>query len=156
MKWRLTLSFLIALMGWGKVCAEEQATIEQAGSTNTGPVKMTVSPAGKARVYSHNSAGRTANVDAVLSQRLFDDLKAAGPLSALPPVHCMKSASFGTSLFLTYNGETSPDLSCPAAANSQLGPLQRDVRDLMQAAHATPHSRRALNYLTQIRIGNNT
>ena len=116
----------------------EQATIEQTGSTNTLGVRMTVTPGGTAHVQQQGLTTRETNVQSQLSQRLFEDLKTVGPLSDLPKTHCVKSVSFGTSLYLKYNGQTSPDLSCPAPPDSKVAILKKDVRDLMQAAHATP------------------
>jgi hypothetical protein len=118
--------------------APQQAIIENTGSTNSAGVKLIVGPSGAAEVQPRNAEARKTNVDARLSERLFQDLKSIGPLSALPRAHCMKSVSFGTSLYIEYNGERSPDLNCPVAADSKLAILQKDARDLMEAAHAKP------------------
>ena len=125
---------------------QEQAVIEQTASTNRSGVTISVTPSGTAKVVSGAAAPRETNVDAALSRKLFEDLKTVGPLSALPKVHCMKSVSFGTSLYLKYNGETSPDLSCRVGAGSKLAVLQKDVQDLMEAAHAVPQAKRSFNY----------
>ena len=145
MSWRavfLVLSGSLAVLGITAQDAAVHATIEQTASTNRAGLKLTIDPTGSAAVEPQDAPMRKTNVDAQLSNRLFEDLKAIGPLSSLPKTHCMKSVSFGTSLYLTYNGETSPDLSCSASPDSKVGRLQKDVRELMQAAHATPNVRR--------------
>lgn len=117
---------------------QEQAVIENNGSTNAPGVKLTIDRAGTAEVQQRNTEPRKTTVDEQLSRRLFEDLNSIGPLNLLPRLHCMKSVSFGTSLYIEYNGERSPDLSCPAPADSKLAALRKDVNDLMAAAHANP------------------
>ena len=119
-----------------------QATIEMTGSTNTAPMKLTVSSAGSALVHVRQSGEVTNRLEAQVSSRLFDDLQSIGSLKALPRTHCIKSASFGTSLFVEFNGEQSPDLNCPAPAGSKTALLKKDVEELMQATHATPRMAR--------------
>ncbi len=63
-------------------------------------------------------------------QRLFADLRAAGPLDELPTHPCMKSASFGTTMVIVYRGKTSPDISCPGTSRA----LQQDALALADAA----------------------
>lgn len=102
---------------------------------------MTVHASGAAEVQPRDAEARKTNIDAHLATRLFEDVKSAGPLSALPKPRCFKSVSFGSSLYLEVNGERSPDLNCPASPNSKLAALQKDVRDVIDAAHATPSTR---------------
>ena len=119
----------------------QQATIIDTGSTNRPGITMTVHESGAAEVQPRDAEARKTNIDAHLAARLFDDVRSAGPLSALPKPHCFKSVSFGSSLYLEVNGERSPDLNCPAPPDSKLAALQKDVRDLMDAAHANTHLR---------------
>lgn len=137
MRSRIVLCVLIPLAVIAQT-TPQQATIEDTGSTNMAGVKMIVNPSGTAEVQPRNAQSRKTTVDVHLSERLFQDLKSVGPLSALPPVHCIKSVSFGSSLYVEFNGERSPDLTCPAQPDSKLAMLQKDVHDLMDAAHATP------------------
>ena len=97
---------------------------------------MTVNVSGAAEIQPRDSEAHKTNIDAHLSERLFEDLKSVGALSALPKSHCFKSVSFGSSLYLEVDGERSPDLNCPAPPDSKLAVLQKDVRDLLDAAHA--------------------
>lgn len=115
-----------------------QATVEMSGSTNTAPMKLTISSAGAALVHVRQSGAVHNNLEAQVSSKLFEDLQSIGSLNALPRSHCMKSASFGTSLYIEFNGEQSPDLNCPAPAGSKTATLKKDVDDIMQATHATP------------------
>src|SRR5581483_620069 len=135
------LSVLIFLCPAILMCAEaapQQVTIEDTGSTNRTGVKLIVNGSGEVEVQPHDAESRKTSVDTRLCDRLLQDLKAVGSLSALPRTHCIKSVSFGSSLYLEFNGERSPDLSCPAAPDSKVGLLQKDVHELMEAAHATP------------------
>lgn len=115
-----------------------QATIEMTGSTNTAPMKLAVTSAGAAQVHVREAGGIRNNIEAQISSRLFEDIQAAGSLNALPRTHCVKSVSFGTALYLEFNGERSPDLSCPAAPDSKTAILKKDVQEIMQASHANP------------------
>jgi hypothetical protein len=114
-----------------------QATIIDTGSTNRPGVIMTINAAGRTEVQPRDAEARKTSIDAHLCERLFEDLKSVGPLSALPKTHCLKSVSFGSSLYVEFNGERSPDLNCPAPPDSKLALLQKDVRDLMDAAHVS-------------------
>jgi hypothetical protein len=116
----------------------QQVTIEDTGSTNRPGVKLIVTSTGAAQVEIRDAEARKTNIDTRLCDRLFQDLKSAGSLGGLPRTHCMKSVSFGSSLYMEFNGERSPDLSCPAAQDSKVAILQKDARDVMEAAHATP------------------
>jgi hypothetical protein len=141
MRLSAVLSLLIPLLPAAISSAQpapQQATVIDTGSTNVPGVTMTINALGAAEVRPRDAEARKTSVDAHLSERLFQDLQSAGPLSALPKPHCFKSVSFGSSLYVEFNGERSPDLNCPAGADSKLAALQKDVRDLMEAAHATP------------------
>ena len=128
---------LAVLMSIAAVQADDrqQATIEDTGSTNTPATMLIVHAGGSTKVQPHGAEARTISLDPRLSERFFQDLKSAGRLSELPHIHCMKSISFGSSLYIEFNGERSPDLNCPAPSGSKLSVLQKDVREIMQAAH---------------------
>ncbi|HYZ15883.1 MAG TPA: hypothetical protein VE591_05760 [Candidatus Acidoferrum sp.] len=89
-----------------------EALIANSGSTNTAGYTLRVYADGttellQADIPQHKRLART------LVDRFFADLRAAGPLNALPHTFCMKSASFGTTTTISYRGKTSPDVSCP-------------------------------------------
>ncbi len=80
-------------------------------------------------------AGATQHkhVDKALATRFFADLRAAGPLGALPRAMCMKSTSFGSVTTVAYRGARSPDVSCPSSSSAQTA-LGADVNALRDAA----------------------
>lgn len=87
------------------------AVIMLTGSTNTSGYRIVVTRGGSAEYIDVAGRSRTA-ISSQLAEKLFADLHAAAPLGELPARACMKSASFGTSLFVYWNHERSPDLSC--------------------------------------------
>lgn len=115
----------------------DNAVIVDSGSTNTYGYTIHVSSDGKASVTLEERGGTAAGtakpftVPAATATRFFADLAAArkGNVATVP---CMKSASFGTSLHITWQGWTSPDLSCPP--KDALGEtLVKDVDAIRQA-----------------------
>jgi hypothetical protein len=118
----------------------QTAVIENTGSTNTQGYRITISATGKAEYMATERRGsvvegkaQSVTVGASLAQRLLRDLKAAMPLSTLPVRHGMKSASFGTSTYVEYQGQRSPDLSFPGNAKAQA--LHDDAGDIARALH---------------------
>ena len=94
------------------------AMIRNSGSTNTAGYTIVVHPDASVDMtvdgeLTHASAG-VAQV-----RWLFRKLSAAGPLDAMAGGHCMKSASFGSSTTIAYDGKTSPDLTCGGDAISR-------------------------------------
>jgi hypothetical protein len=92
--------------------AAGEALIANSGSTNTAGYTLRVYADGttallQADIPQHKRVART------LVDRFFADLRAAGPLDALPRTFCMKSASFGTTTTISYRGKISSDMSCP-------------------------------------------
>ncbi len=118
----------------------DSVLIVNSGSTNTAGFRIVVERSGQAR-YTATSrrfspqAHQPPNtvqkqLSRVLLQRLYSDLEAAKPLSALPEPHCMKSASFGFSLTVEFNGEKTPDLSCGGGDSTPMQALIRDVKEI--------------------------
>ena len=115
----------------------DSAVIVNSGSTNTIGYSIEVWSDGKASVTmqgrgSAPSTPKAFTVSAATAERFFADLAAArkGNATTAP---CMKSASFGTSTHVKWQGWVSPDLSCPP--KSSLGDaLVRDVDAIHQAA----------------------
>ncbi len=100
------------------------AVIMDTGSTNTSGYRIVVQQHGEAE-YVVGYRRATATVMGDLTKKFFDDLAAAAPLDQLPSRPCMKSASFGTSLFVWWSAHgRSPDLTCPTDAR---GSVLRDV-----------------------------
>lgn len=111
------------------------AVIMNTGSTNTPGYRIVVQPDGSAE-YVADTGRATASISQALAQQFFADLKAAGPLGDLESMPCMKSVSFGTSLFVWWKeGGRSPDLSCPAGPHG--GVLAADAAKIAQELHVS-------------------
>jgi hypothetical protein len=112
------------------------AVILNTGSTNTAGYRIVVQRSGSVE-YIVASQRASATVPGELAARLFSDLTAAGPLQDIASVPCMKSASFGTSLYVWWGrGGRSPDLSC--APSEPAKALQADASQIAQALHLSP------------------
>jgi len=111
-----------------------QITIIDTGSTNVAGMNVKLENAGpEATLEPRGGTAQKMTLPKELCSRLMDDLKTAGPLNELPAVHCMKSVSFGTSLFIEYNGVKSPDLSC-RQSDPRAVALKKDAMDIMALA----------------------
>jgi hypothetical protein len=93
---------------------KDAAVIVNSGSTNTLPYRIVLSPDRHAIVTIGDEKRPQATLSQKAAQAFFKDLQAAMPLSKLPHQPCMKSASFGSTTYIEYKGERSPDLSCGA------------------------------------------
>jgi hypothetical protein len=87
------------------------ATIVNSGSTNTAAYTLVIAPDGSATL-AQDGAAQPEVVAAPQARWLFEKLHEAEPVDSLGSGHCMKSASFGTSTVVTWNGRSSSDLSC--------------------------------------------
>jgi hypothetical protein len=93
------------------------AVIKDTGSTNRRPFQITIRKSGEVTFASKGqrplSERHRGTVPPDLAKQFFTDLEASMPLSRLPRENnCMKSVSFGSSTYITYRGETSPDIQC--------------------------------------------
>jgi hypothetical protein len=136
------------LMAAAIAFAQDNAVIIDSGSTNTAAYRIAVERSGKT-AYSQipRKAGRSpdarpirknADVGGALVARFYADLEAARPFSSLPRRGCMKSASFGTTLTVTFGDETTPDLSCGSNGNSKMEALIDDVRAITKTFESQP------------------
>ncbi len=128
----------LAFAALGGAAPLENAVIANSGSTNSLAYKITVSSDGAATLAVENASGapqsaaKNFSVPAATTTRFFADLAAARKGNAAT-VHCMKSASFGTTTRITWQGWTSPDLDCPP--KDDLGTaLVNDVDAIRSAA----------------------
>lgn len=121
-------------------------TITNSGSTNVAGYTVRVKRNGDA-YYTvkwkersgkvHPSGEQTGKVSAELAEQLFHHVEDAMPLTQYPREHCMKSASFGYTLQLDYDGQESPDLSC-GSKDPKLRALQDDVQAVVAALNIKP------------------
>ncbi len=86
--------------------------ILRTGSTNARGYAIVVHSDFSADVGAAGETPRRTVVGAPQAKWLFAKVRAAMPLNALPGSRCAKSASFGTTLRISYEGMTTPDLSC--------------------------------------------
>ena len=95
------------------------AVILKTASTNTDCERFLVAPSGQVSFVIGDKTGQ-GMLQAPLTKNFFAAIKAAEPLSKLPiKPHCVKSASFGTSTFVSLDSQKSPDLSCPGNAKAK-------------------------------------
>lgn len=133
---RATLFAALAIAGLMAAAPSESAKIVNSGSTNTLGYTISVASDGKGSLAmqggTSESTPKPFTIAADLSARFFSDLAAARKAGTVT-VPCMKSASFGSSLHVSWEGWTSPDLTCPA--KDSLGEaLVKDVDAIRQAA----------------------
>lgn len=114
--------------------AGPQATIIDTGSTNRAGLRITVDAEGNAILEPRNADTVRTKLPEDLCKQLMRDIEAVEPLNALPAGRCMKSVSFGWSLFIEYKGERSPDLNCPSQAVGRAAALQKDAKEILKAA----------------------
>ena len=109
------------------------AVILDTGSTNTAAYRIVVAQSGAATWIFQQGRSSTTQLPADLTSRFFDDLRAGMPLSKLAIAPCMKSASFGTSRFVWWRGQRSPDITCPGAAA-----IEHDADAIARALFGNP------------------
>lgn len=114
--------------------ASEQVTIIDSGSTNVRGLTIVLDESGNGTVQARGGTKQIVKVPAELCETLLGDVKTAGPLDAIPVNRCMKSISFGTSLFIEFNGTRSKDLSCRAQADERAANLKRDAEQILNFA----------------------
>ncbi len=117
MKFRATLLAALAIASLVAATPSDNAVIVNSGSTNSYGYRIEVSSDGKASVTlqrggTASSTPKPFTVAAATASKFFTDLAAAkkGNVATVP---CMKSASFGSSIHVTWQGWKSPDLTCP-------------------------------------------
>ncbi len=122
---------------------ENIVRITNSGSTNTagyvielqrnGYVKWTVAPRSRFIQSTTPSSTTTQNsiqLPLVRANTIFQAIEQAAPFNRYPPAFCIKSVSFGTALFATYNGQQTPDLNCPIE-DQRLAVLSEQIHGLI-------------------------
>lgn len=118
----------------------DAVTIIDSGSTNRPGFRIVVDHSGEAELTSTPRKRGTSQEQSkpvrrtlprATVERFQADLKAAKPLTSLPEVHCMKSASFGSNLTVSFGGEQSPDLMCGDSGSAAMRNLIRDVNEII-------------------------
>jgi hypothetical protein len=119
---RLVLAVMLCALGIAPALAaqtvpylpvpHEAAVILNTGSTNAPGYRIVVERAGDVE-YVIGGLRNTMHADTGQTAKLFNALASGMPLSQLGSARCMKSASFGTAMFVYWNHQRSPDLTCP-------------------------------------------
>ncbi len=113
----------------------QAATIVNSGSTNFPGYRIALEPSGVAYVTNTRDDAHTVQrVDPKLAERFFAAIAAVGPMSGISVMHCMKSASFGSTTTVTMNGATSPDISC--GGDAKVAELAAAADSVAHAVHA--------------------
>jgi len=139
MKRRETLLALFAIAGLMAAAPHrDSAVIVNSGSTNSVGYKITVWSDGSGSALLQSRDGTPAgkpksfSLPEATTSRFFADLAAARKANAVS-VPCMKSASFGTTTHITWQGWVSPDLDCPPKG-AEGDALVKDVAAIRQAS----------------------
>jgi hypothetical protein len=109
-------------------------TITTTGSTNTVGMEVTLEGAEAATIRPQTEAPKQVKLRATALAEFTKAIEAAGPLHALPANHCMRSASFGSGLFVSRGDDRSPDLSCPEQSDPRTAAIKKQAEELLQAA----------------------
>jgi hypothetical protein len=127
---------LLGLLAAMRLPAAENAqiTIIDTGSTNRPGLQVTTDANGSARVEGRGVEPHAMQLNSELCQRLLANVQAAAPLHALPAAHCIKSVSFGSRLFIEYNGDRSPDLNCPVQQDPTVESLKEQALAILKTA----------------------
>jgi hypothetical protein len=125
---------VLAFLSGCALSAGAQVTVIDSGSTNVPGMKVTIEGSGQhAMVERKDGSKQKIKLTKEICERVVQDVEAAGPLNELPVRHCMKSASFGKSIFIEYKGVRTPDLSCQQA-DPRAAALKKDAEEILSAA----------------------
>ena len=125
---------VLALLSSCALPVGAQVTVIDSGSTNSPGMRVTIEPPGQsATIERKDGSKQRVKLDKDICDQIVQDLEAAGPLNELPVSHCMKSVSFGKSIFIEYKGVRTPDLSC-RQSDPRAAALKKDAQDILSAA----------------------
>lgn len=120
------------------------AVILNTGSTNSAGYRIVVTRSGAAE-YIWGDRRATTTLPSDVTAQFYKDLEAGMPLSSMHVLACMKSASFGYSLFAWWRGQRSHDISCPGDAHADA--LAKDVAAIADALHLAAASGHPIHML---------
>ncbi|CAF3727280.1 unnamed protein product, partial [Rotaria socialis] len=112
----------------------------KSGSTNTPGYRVEIEHNGNVHYYIaprrvgiislNGGTNGTAKLSRKTTKDLYHHIKQCEPFNKLTIETCLKSVSFGFSLKLIYNGQTTPDLTCPTN-NTHLENLAKVVNSVI-------------------------
>ena len=119
---------ILILLSSAALAADPDLKITVSPSTNTKGYDVSISPTGKVE-------GTSKTLSKQLTDKLFRDARSVGAVDQIAAAHCMKSASFGTTTMVQFNGRTSPDLSC-GSEDPKAAALWEDVKQALAYLNA--------------------
>jgi len=131
--------FLLLLMASSSIvfAATSQATIIDSGSTNRPGVRVIVNESGDRVVVEQRDGTQVeTTIPKKIRERFLRDIEAAAPLDVLPVGRCMKSASFGSRLYVESNGVRTADLACFPQPDPRAEALRKDAEDILHLAQS--------------------
>ncbi|HEX4013853.1 MAG TPA: hypothetical protein VHX17_08200 [Candidatus Cybelea sp.] len=137
-RWLAAAAILFTVTGATGAVTGDSAVINNSGSTNTLGYRIEVRTDGSATVAMVHGPGaspspqKAFSVSAATVKQFFSDLAAAREAKSVTEP-CMKSASFGSSTYVTWQGWRSADLTCPPS-DAQGKALVGDVEQIRTAA----------------------
>ncbi len=125
---------IFAFLGGCSLLAGAQVTVIDSGSTNIPGMRMTIEQSNRRAIVERKDGSKQqVKLTKEVCDRILQDVEAAGPLNELPVRHCMKSVSFGKSIFIEYKGVRTPDLSC-RQSDPRAAALKKDAEEILSAA----------------------
>lgn len=137
-RWLAAAAIMVAVTGATGAATSDSAVINNSGSTNTLGYRIEVKSDGSATVAMIHGPGaapssqKAFTVAASQTKQFFTDLAAARAAKSVTEP-CMKSASFGSSTYVTWQGWRSADLTCPPSDAAGKA-LIHDVEQIRNAA----------------------
>jgi hypothetical protein len=138
----LLLGLLTTLSLQIKTAEGVRATIIDTGSTNRPGLQITLDASGNARVESQGMEPHAVRLNSRLCREFINTIQSIASLHELPAAHCMKSVSFGSSLFIEYNGKQTPDLNCPVQQDPKADALKKQALEILKTVKATSATQR--------------
>lgn len=137
-RWLGAAAILLAVTGTLSAKTTDSAVITNSGSTNTLGYRIEVRADGSASVAmvrgasASPSPAKSFTVSPAVAKQFFTDLAAARQAKTVTEP-CMKSASFGSLTYVTWQGWRSPDLTCPPSDATGKS-LVNDVEEIRNSA----------------------
>jgi hypothetical protein len=112
----------------------EMITILISASTNTCAITMNLHSTGEITYQACHTTSHK-KLPLMLTRIIFSDTHTAQPLDRIPQEICIKSASFGTTTRIKFQGRESSDISCSTDLRGVK--LNTDIQTIQKALHIT-------------------
>jgi hypothetical protein len=133
--WRRTAAIAaLSLCAFAVDANNPKITISKSGSTNSIGFEVTLDGGENVTIRPQSQPSRPLKLKSSTVTAFTKAIEAAGPLHELRVNHCMKSASFGTSLFVSRGDDRSPDLDCADQTDPHAAAIKKQAEEILQAA----------------------